>query len=35
MALSELAARWQFADTSHFIRAFKRQYGQTPAKYRP
>ncbi|MFC7329050.1 helix-turn-helix domain-containing protein [Marinactinospora rubrisoli] len=32
-SVSELAARWQFADSSHFIRAFKRQYGQTPARF--
>ena len=32
-SVSELAARWQFADSSHFIRAFKRQYGRTPAAY--
>ncbi|SEH03839.1 AraC-type DNA-binding protein [Nonomuraea solani] len=32
-SVSELAAHWQFADSSHFIRAFKRQYGQTPAAY--
>ncbi|MGW1564818.1 helix-turn-helix domain-containing protein, partial [Streptomyces sp. NPDC002144] len=31
--LSELAAYWQFADRSHFIRAFKKQYGQTPMEY--
>ncbi|MEU9393623.1 helix-turn-helix domain-containing protein [Streptomyces sp. NPDC048324] len=29
--VSELAARWHFSDSSHFIRAFKKQYGQTPA----
>lgn len=29
-SVTELAAHWQFADSSHFIRAFKRQYGQTP-----
>jgi Helix-turn-helix domain len=29
--ISEVAARWQFADSSHFIRAFKKQYGETPA----
>ncbi|MFC3996271.1 helix-turn-helix domain-containing protein [Nocardiopsis sediminis] len=32
-SVSELAARWHFADSSHFIRAFKRQYGQTPARF--
>lgn len=32
-SVSELAARWHFADSSHFIRAFKRQYGRTPANY--
>ncbi|MEV0385724.1 helix-turn-helix domain-containing protein [Nonomuraea sp. NPDC050643] len=32
-SVSELAAHWQFADSSHFIRAFKKQYGQTPAEY--
>ncbi len=30
--VSELAARWHFSDSSHFIRAFKKQYGQTPAR---
>ncbi|MFD7013162.1 helix-turn-helix domain-containing protein [Streptomyces sp. NPDC059928] len=30
VSVSELAARWQFADSSHFIRAFKHRYGQTP-----
>jgi AraC family transcriptional regulator, positive regulator of tynA and feaB len=29
-SVTELAAHWQFADSSHFIRAFKQQYGQTP-----
>ncbi|MFC4608362.1 AraC family transcriptional regulator [Streptomyces maoxianensis] len=32
-SVSELAAHWQFADSSHSIRAFKTQYGQTPAEY--
>ncbi|MGI5195751.1 helix-turn-helix domain-containing protein [Streptomyces sp. CA-288835] len=32
-SISELAAHWGFADSSHFIRAFKKQYGQTPAEY--
>ena len=29
---SEVAARYQFADGSHFTRAFKAKYGQTPAE---
>ncbi|MFD3309491.1 helix-turn-helix domain-containing protein [Streptomyces sp. NPDC058694] len=33
LSVSELAAHWQFADSSHFIRAFKQQYGQTPTEY--
>ncbi|MER5228062.1 helix-turn-helix domain-containing protein [Streptomyces flaveus] len=32
-SISELAARWRFADSSHFIRAFKKQYGQTPSQF--
>jgi AraC-like DNA-binding protein len=32
-SISELAAYWQFADSSHFSRAFKRHYGQTPAEF--
>jgi AraC-like DNA-binding protein len=31
--VSEVAARWQFADTSHFIRAFRKRYDRTPADY--
>jgi AraC family transcriptional regulator, positive regulator of tynA and feaB len=31
--VSEIAARYQFADGSHFIRAFKARYGQTPAQF--
>jgi AraC-like DNA-binding protein len=31
--VSELAAHWQFADSSHFIRAFKKHYGRTPTDY--
>ncbi|MFG3026458.1 helix-turn-helix domain-containing protein [Streptomyces sp. NPDC048254] len=30
LSVSELAAHWQFSDSSHFIRAFKSHYGQTP-----
>ncbi|MDQ0779633.1 AraC family transcriptional activator of tynA and feaB [Streptomyces aurantiacus] len=33
LSVSELAAHFQFADSSHFIRAFKKQYGQTPNRY--
>ncbi|MEU4888548.1 MULTISPECIES: helix-turn-helix transcriptional regulator [Streptomyces] len=32
LSVSELAAYWQFADSSHVIRAFKQQYGRTPAQ---
>ncbi|MGV9557302.1 helix-turn-helix domain-containing protein [Streptomyces sp. NPDC003522] len=31
--VSEIAAHWQFADASHFIRYFKSFYGTTPAAY--
>ena len=31
--VSDVAARWQFSDTSHFIRHFKAAYGMTPAAY--
>jgi AraC-like DNA-binding protein len=33
LSVSELAAHWRFADSSHFIRTFKKRYGQTPAEY--
>lgn len=33
LSVSELAAYWQFADSSHFIRTFKKQYGSTPTEY--
>ncbi|MGW1564086.1 helix-turn-helix domain-containing protein [Streptomyces sp. NPDC002144] len=33
LSISELAAHWRFADSSHFTRAFKKQYGQTPTEY--
>jgi AraC family transcriptional regulator, positive regulator of tynA and feaB len=29
---SELAARFGFADSSHFIRVFKKKYGHSPAR---
>lgn len=31
--VTEIAARWQFADGSHFTRAFRDRYGQTPTDY--
>ncbi|RDI68338.1 helix-turn-helix domain-containing protein [Nocardia pseudobrasiliensis] len=31
--VSEIAAHWQFSDSSHFIRAFKKRYGQTPVEF--
>lgn len=31
--VSEVAARWQFSDSSHLIRAFKSRYGQTPTEF--
>ena len=33
LTVSELAAHWQFADSSHFIRSFKKHYGRTPTEY--
>ncbi|MDW6056919.1 helix-turn-helix transcriptional regulator [Streptomyces sp. FXJ1.4098] len=33
LSVSELAAHLQFADTSHFTRAFKKRYGRTPTEY--
>jgi AraC-like DNA-binding protein len=32
-SVSEIAARWQFADSSHFGRAFRRRYSQTPSQF--
>jgi AraC-like DNA-binding protein len=32
-SVTELAAYWQFADGSHFTRAFKARYSQTPTEY--
>ncbi|MDQ0578182.1 helix-turn-helix domain-containing protein [Streptomyces rishiriensis] len=31
--ISDLAAKWHFSDSSHFIRQFKQIYGTTPAAY--
>ncbi|WP_234326676.1 helix-turn-helix domain-containing protein [Streptomyces sp. NRRL S-495] len=33
LSISELAAHWQFADSSHFTRAFKKHFGRTPTDY--
>jgi AraC-like DNA-binding protein len=33
LGVSEAAARWHFTDSSHFIRAFRKRYGTTPAEY--
>lgn len=32
--VSEIAARWHFHDSSHFIRAYKKRYGETPTTLR-
>src|SRR5262249_29154194 len=32
--VSELAARWHFTDSSHFIKAYQKRYGETPAGLR-
>ncbi|MDQ0789366.1 helix-turn-helix domain-containing protein [Streptomyces sp. B3I8] len=31
--VSEIAARWQFADGGHFARVFRARYGRTPTEY--
>ncbi|MEV0938009.1 helix-turn-helix transcriptional regulator [Streptomyces phaeochromogenes] len=33
LTVSEVAAHWQFADSSHFSRAFKQRYGLAPTEY--
>lgn len=33
LGISEIAAHWQFADGSHFSRAFKQRYALTPTEY--
>jgi AraC-like DNA-binding protein len=32
--VSEIAARWHFHDSSHFIRTYKKRYGETPTTLR-
>ncbi|MFC7022952.1 helix-turn-helix transcriptional regulator [Promicromonospora thailandica] len=31
LTVSEVAARWQFADSSHFVKAYRKRFGTTPA----
>jgi AraC-like DNA-binding protein len=33
LSISELAARYRFADGSHFSRLFKKQYGHPPGRW--
>ncbi|MFF0591394.1 helix-turn-helix domain-containing protein [Streptomyces sp. NPDC003781] len=33
MTVTETAARWQFADSGHFARDFRKHYGRTPTDY--
>ncbi|WP_177244627.1 helix-turn-helix domain-containing protein [Streptomyces sp. yr375] len=33
LSVRQAAARWGFADSSHFVRACKKRYGQTPSQY--
>jgi AraC family transcriptional regulator, positive regulator of tynA and feaB len=33
LSISEAAAHWHFADSSHFVKAFKKQYGHTPSDF--
>jgi AraC-like DNA-binding protein len=30
LTVSEIAARWHFADSSHFVKAYKKRFGETP-----
>ena len=32
--VSEIAARWHFTDSSHFIRAYKKRFDETPTAHR-
>ena len=32
-SISEVAARWHFADSGHFSRTFEKQHGLTPTAY--
>lgn len=33
LSISEVAAHWHFADSSHFVKAFKKQHGHTPSDF--
>jgi AraC-like DNA-binding protein len=34
LTVSEIAARWHFADSSHFVKAYKRRFAETPTACR-
>ncbi|MEV6481043.1 helix-turn-helix transcriptional regulator [Streptomyces sp. NPDC051576] len=34
LTMSELAARWHFADGSHFVKAYRKRFGETPSASR-
>ncbi|MGW2175316.1 helix-turn-helix domain-containing protein [Streptomyces sp. NPDC001705] len=34
LTVSEIAARWHFADSSHFVKAYKKRYAETPTEGR-
>lgn len=34
LTVSELAARWHFSDGSHFVKAYKKHFGETPTASR-
>lgn len=35
LTVSEIAARWHFTDGSHFVKAYKKRFGETPTASRP
>jgi AraC-like DNA-binding protein len=34
LSVSEIAARWHFADSSHFVKAYRSRFGETPTQRR-
>jgi len=34
LSVSEIAARWHFADSSHFVKAYKKRFAETPTAVR-